>query len=462
MTELQGKPVAVVVLGDIGRSPRMQYHSLSLASHGAEVSIIGYPGSSPMDEILATDDISIRHLHEWKFRPKSRLLFLALLPFRVLYESLALFITLFCLIRTPEIILVQNPPSIPSLIICKLASLFTGSVLIIDWHNFGYTILGLRLGRSHIYVQIAYWYERISGRMADQNLCVTTAMQNELKTVWQINAVVLHDRAPERFRRLTLPEIHSFYLSIQKSGMLKGMSDWLPEDASKTLLTQQLPDGSIKYLSDRPVLIISSTSYSPDEDFQMLLDCLAAYDKEASDTAPKLAVVITGKGPLKEYFAQAMSRLRLTRVRIIQVWLRAEDYPRILGCSDLGISLHTSSSGLDLPMKVVDMFGSGLPVCAVNFNCLNELLVHKKNGLVFSTSTELKEQLQDLLSEFPVCKQLSTMQKGVAEFASVRWDESWDKNALPCFKQTSKPFRTMFSMAIFILACLIFVSYILH
>ena len=34
----------VIVLGDIGRSPRMQYHSVSLAKCGYKVNILGYSG----------------------------------------------------------------------------------------------------------------------------------------------------------------------------------------------------------------------------------------------------------------------------------------------------------------------------------------------------------------------------------------------------------------------------------
>ena len=89
--------------------------------------------------------------------------------------------------------------------------------------------------------------------------------------------------------------------------------------------------------------------------------------KKTNSNLPKIVCVITGKGPLKEHYQTIIAGKVLKHVEICTPWLESNDYPKLIGSSDLGICLHTSSSGLDLPMKVVDMFGCGVPVCAVSF-----------------------------------------------------------------------------------------------
>ena len=144
-------------------------------------------------------------------------------------------------------------------------------------------------------------------------------------------------------------------------------------------------------------LIVSSTSWTPDEDFDMLLSALETYEKALArgTSLPNILLAITGKGPLKERFDEKVRALEegWKGVRVRTVWLEAEAYPKLLGSAHLGLSFHASSSGLDLPMKVVDMFGAGLPVCALNFACLHELVVDGVNGVTFESGTQLGQQM---------------------------------------------------------------------
>lgn len=43
---LRGKNATLVVIGDIGRSPRMCYHAMSLADKNYRVQIVGYTDSA--------------------------------------------------------------------------------------------------------------------------------------------------------------------------------------------------------------------------------------------------------------------------------------------------------------------------------------------------------------------------------------------------------------------------------
>ena len=73
-------------------------------------------------------------------------------------------------------------------------------------------------------------------------------------------------------------------------------------------------------------------------------------------------MIVTGKGPLKQSYQQIFEEWNesLKYIRIETMWLEVEDYPKLVGSADLGVCLHFSSSGLDLPMKVVDMFAAKL------------------------------------------------------------------------------------------------------
>jgi len=265
------------------------------------------------------------------------------------------------------------------------------------------------------------------GRRADAHLCVSRAMQAELAQRWGIrNATVLHDRPAEAFAPTPDPIRSDLFRRLHDEGFAFA-ADYYP------------------HAPDRPALIVSSTSWTADEDFSLLLDAAAQWDARIGERPagadgrpfPSVLILLTGSGPLRANYEEQIKHLALGTICLHTAWLSAQDYPLVLGAADLGLCLHRSSSGVDLPMKVADMFGSGLPVCALDYGpCLAEQVRHGENGLLFSSSTQLANQLYDLFNGFPGdTPRLDQLRRNVAESSRQRWSAGWAEHALPLFTQ---------------------------
>ncbi|KAJ5476881.1 hypothetical protein N7475_002610 [Penicillium sp. IBT 31633x] len=405
--------VQILVLGDIGRSPRMQYHALSIAKHGGEVIIIGYNESDPHPGITSHPNISIVPLrpHPALLQTSNKLLFTIYGPLKVLFQIACLWKCLAYSTKPSRWLLVQNPPSIPTLAIASIVCYLRQTRLIIDWHNFGYSILALKLGQSHPLVKLSIWYEKTFCKSASAHLCVTNAMKFILKRDFNLKAPVLplHDRPASHFTPILDPNARTEFLAN------------LPE-IKEVLHT--LTEGS-------PRILVSSTSWTADEDFAVLIDALLQYSEIATTTQPhlpKVLAIITGKGPQKEMYVEQIAALensgKLKKVTIRTAWLSVPDYARLLASASLGVSLHTSSSGVDLPMKVVDMFGAGLPVVGWDrFEAWPELVTEGVNGVGFGSSEQLAEHLVELFGD---SGRLEILRLGAQKESLRRWDDEWD------------------------------------
>lgn len=235
-----------------------------------------------------------------------------------------------------------------------------------------------------------------------------------------IDAHVLHDRPPSFFGPTPISRRHELFLRLKDQ-----MDDWkvikkyeratgirLRDDGTETLFTVAASSSSKKEkgagdqtiqsrTEQRPALLVSSTSWTEDEDFGVLLQALELLDTRWSSSStlsspspttrsksgssgkqqlgshPFLLVIVTGKGPMKQLYEERIRTLDLQHIAIATMWLEAPDYPLLIGAADVGVCLHSSTSGIDLPMKVLDMYGCHVPVCALGFACLPELVRHE-------------------------------------------------------------------------------------
>lgn len=405
--------VQILVLGDIGRSPRMQYHAASVAKHGGQVQLIGYCDSAPHPDISLNPMISLIPLQSppRSWQTSNKLLFPFFAPLKVLFQICSLWIVLGYRVKPAKWMLVQNPPSIPTLALARIICFLRHTRLVIDWHNFGYSVLALKLGSSHPMVRASRWYEHTLSQGANAHLSVTNAMARVLRNNFSLQAPIipLHDRPANHF------------LPIDRRDRAARLGTVLP-----------IVEALAPVLAGKTRLIVSSTSWTPDEDFSILLEALCIYSEKALTTHPQLPeilAIITGKGPQKAEYQSKIEKLeregKLEMTRVRTAWLSVQDYATLLACADLGVSLHTSSSGVDLPMKVVDMFGAGLPVVGWDqFEAWPELVTEGVNGKGFSSVQGLVENLIELLGDDGTL--LEKLRQGALRESTRRWDNEWD------------------------------------
>ncbi len=387
----------------------MLFHARSLAAEGLEVDLIG-TAASDLPAFIAGDRRIVVHTiadhapHAGVSSARLRYLLRTVLRGARLLMALA---SLLCWrLSRPDVILVQNPPGAPTMAVAWLAARLRSARLVVDWHNLTSAMLAVRHGPGHPLVKVIAQYEALFGRAADVNLFVSSHMQEMLGRRFRVRGTVFRDRPADTFAPLAADE----------------------RDRARTRLFAMFARPTMREIA----LLVSPTSWTADEHLDLFLEALTQYDaRTRADHGPNrlpfLAVLITGQGPLKRAFEERARDNPLEYVHIQTGWLEPDDYARAIAAADLGICCHVSASGVDLPMKIVDMFGAGVPVCAYDYGpCLQELVTPGVNGVLFTTAENCCDRLENLLRGLPASNPvLERLRKGAAESAPRTWGEGW-------------------------------------
>jgi beta-1,4-mannosyltransferase len=400
----------------------MQYHAQALAAQNLDVDLIGFEGT-PLPKAITDDPrITVHRLNPATLRrgafSGSTYAVAGLLDATRLSHRLW---RLLKKLPRLDLVIVQNPPAFPTLAVAWFTLHRRGVRFVIDWHNLGFTMLRFHLGGWHPAVRLARWLERRDARRVDGNLCVSRGLAAFLESRFGVtNASVLYDRPASVFAPMERAERERF-----RQALFSRLGVHVPTVG----------------------FIVCPTSWTEDEDFDLIIDAVPRLEErirgwEAATPGrrfPDLVILVTGDGARRAKFERRFAGLPARRIHMRARWLEPEDYPRVVGSADLGLCLHRSSSGLDIPMKVADLFGAGVPVCALDYGaCLAERVRHADNGLLFSTARQLADVLFDLFETFPRDQALlDRLRNGARKSARPTWEEGWISEAKPVLLPTA-------------------------
>jgi len=362
----------IVVLGDLGRSPRMVNHARALLARGWHVALAGYDENPLPAELRENPAVSVVPL-----RPGGR----ALLRLAQAISS-----------RCWTAILIQNPPGFPALAVAALLAP-PGARLALDWHNLGGTLLALRATARRRWAWLYSWCEGLASAAADDHWAVSAALA---RAVRRGGASVIYDQPSQSF---CAAAVSSEDRSVWWRRILPG---------------QPVPSAQL--------WVAAPSSWGPDEDHGALLGAArsAQQNRDHWNALPSIAIIATGKGPGQAEFARAAMEFADGPIALRTAWIPAEAYPAFLGHADLGVCLHRSSSGLDLPMKLADFRGAGLPALVCDYGpVLEEILARDATTRRFVGSVQLAQALREFSS--------GAVPRRCAVAAPKTWEAEWDR-----------------------------------
>jgi beta-1,4-mannosyltransferase len=404
----------------------MQYHAVSLADAGGDVDLIGLDGAEVIPAVASNPRIHVHRLPDRGFAGRAKggvSRFVLGSAMRSIRQGMGLLMALLR-IPTPDTILVQNPPAIPTLFVAWLASRLRGARFVIDWHNLSHTIAAVRVGDRHRAVRAIARSERRWSRRADAHLTVSKALAEWLAREYGVKAAVVYDRPGAAFTRPSADEAEELWSRISAEEKL-GFT--------------------------RPPLVVCPTSWTPDEDFDLVLEALerterqlkrdaessgdweSRGDKPLGLSSPALLVILTGRGALRESFEARAARRNFKTIAVKTLWLEPADYPKLIGMADLGLCLHQSSSGLDLPMKLADLRGCGVPVAVFDYApVLGEVMIPGQQGVTFHDPGDLSNVFLSVAQgTIAPDSPLAKSREWLALNSPERWDAHWNATARP-------------------------------
>lgn len=387
---MASRRLLIVVLGDLARSPRMLRHAAAAMQRGVFVELIGFRGRPLPPHMSGARVRAIPSFASMRLEQRG-IAALAVAGLRQVLLGAAILMRLLAT-RRPDVLLVQTPPLLPALPVILLVASIRRVRVIVDWHNSTAAMVRERYG-GRVVVAIVGWLERWIARRLQYHLTVSSAMSAQLA----VASAILRDLPPVRF----VP-----------AGNRVGFDACAGLHRDAPLIARG---------ENAPPLLVAPSSWSIDDDFDLLIEALRVAD-ERLEEAERIVLALTGYGERRAMVEGEIDRLALKRIAVVTGWLVEPDFIALLGSADAGLSLHRSASAVDIPIKIGEMIGCGLPIIALDYGAA----LHETAGngtTFFHTSNELVEAL------LAVARRQGSPSHQTMALPS--WEEEWGRLAWP-------------------------------